>query len=223
MKLKKLLLIGLILIPYFSYCQTYIVQIEDRNTTVDLTNQASKLLDENKTDEAVSSLIQAISVDSTYHPSYLMLYKACLYDKGYSEIVIPYLKKGQRIFVEDDELTFYLGEIYRLNSDIKNAILEYSAAINYSKINSEDFELVYKYHFNRGTCFYKMDSIDSAILDYNYSLKLKPDYIPALLNCGVCLFKKGNSAGACTNWTKALELGSDSAKEYIEKYCKNHK
>lgn len=223
MKLKKLLLFGLILISYVSYCQTYSVEVEDRNKTVSLTNQAIKLMDENKIDDAVASLIQAISVDSTYHPSYLMLYKACLFDKAYSETAISYLKKGQRIFVEDDELTFYLGEIYRLNSDLENAISEYSSSINYSKINGEDFELVYKYYFNRGTCYYKMDSIDSAILDYNYSLKLKPDFSPALLNCGICLFRKGNPTDACTNWTKALELGSAPAKEYIEKYCKNHK
>jgi tetratricopeptide (TPR) repeat protein len=223
MKIKRLIILGLILFPFYSFSQIYTVQVEDRAQSVSLTNQGIVLIDENKIDEAFASLKKAITIDSTYHPTYLMLYKAFLLDTSYSKTVVSFLKKGQRIFIEDDELAFYLGETYRIISDLENAILAYTDAIRFSKINGEDFDLVYKYHFNRGNCFYKLNSVDSAISDYNYSLKLKPDYSPALLNRGICSYKKGNSSNACSDWTKALEFGSASAKEYIEKYCKNNK
>lgn len=223
MQLKTICIIGFILISNASFCQTYTVQIEDREKTVNLTNQAIQLIDENKISEAVSALINAISIDSTYHTSYFMIYKAYLFDKNYFETAILYLKKGKRIFNEDDEMTFYLGEVYRMNSDLKNAIYAYSEAINQSKTNGEESELFYKYFVNRGTCYYKSDSLDSAISDYNSSLKIKPDYEAALLNRGICFYKKGNKPAACTDWNKARENGSTPAKDYIEKYCINHK
>lgn len=212
---------ALIILPFASFCQTYIVQVEDREKTISLTNQAINLIDQKNIADAVSALIKAISIDSTYHSSYLILYKACLFDKNYSDTAIFYLKKGQRIFVEDDELTFYIGEIYRMNSDLTNAISEYTDAINYSKINGEDLELVHKYYFNRATCYLKKDLFDSAILDYDYTLKLKPDYSSAFINRGICLYKKGKSSDACADWYSALNLGAANARDYIDKYCKS--
>lgn len=223
MKPERIFIIGLILISFTSFSQTYYVKVEDREKTSNLTNQAIKLIDESKIDDAVSLLIYAISIDSTYHASYLMLYKAYLFDKQYSETAISYLMKGLRIFKEDDELSFYLGEVYRMNSDLINAISKYSEAISQNNINGEDSELLYLYYVNRGTCYYKSDSLDSAISDYDSSIKIKPDYSAAFLNRGICFYKKGNSMAACANWTKAAELGSAPAKEYIEKYCKNPK
>ncbi len=220
MTFKKILIIPLFLIQSAAYCQTYSVNLEDREKTVNLTNQAFAMLDESKTDEAITLLTNAISTDSTYHPAYLQIYRASLLNKDYSQSAIFYLKKAQRIFQQDDEITFYLGEIYRMNSDLKNAISEYDSAISYSKINGEEFELVHKYYANRGNCYYKMDSLELALQDYNYALQLKPDYIPALLNRGICLYKKGNKQDACSDWGKASAIGSTAAKEYIEKYCK---
>jgi len=219
MNLKGIILIGLTLSQFSSFSQNYNVSGEDRNQTIELTNQGIDAIKENKTDEAFTLLTKAISIDSTFRPSFINLYKVFVQKKDYSEQVITYLNKGKRIFKEDDELSFYLGEIYRVNSNIKKAIQEYSTAIKYSKKNGEDFSLVSSYYVNRGNCYMRTNLVDSALLDYNYALKLNPNLPNVLLNRGICLFKKGNTNEACEDWKKSSTLGSAQAKEYLEKNC----
>ena len=220
---KGILLFGFLILQISAFCQAYNISIDDRNAAIDLTNQALKKISENKLDDAFSFLTEAIMIDSVFRPPYLQIYKIGLLNKEYYPKVIIYLQKGKRVFVEDDELSFYLGEIYRLNSDLTNAMIEYSAAISYCKINGEDFHLAHNYYFNRGNCFLKQNQLDSAIVDYSSSLKLQPDYYQALVNRGICFYKKGNSTDACADWEKSTELGCTSANDYIEKYCKNGK
>ena len=220
MKLRKTLLFGFIVMQFESFSQEYIVSMEVRNKTIELTNQAINSIKENKPDDAYSFLTKAISIDSTFRPSFLYLYNVFLQNKDYSGKVVFYYKKAQGIFLKDDEIAYYLGEIYRINGDLKNAMLEYSSSINFSKMNGEDFPLVNSYYFNRGNCYLKMNLIDSAIVDYNYSIKLNSNHPSALLNRGICHFKKGNLKEACEDWKKSLILGNSSSKEYLEKYCK---
>jgi tetratricopeptide (TPR) repeat protein len=208
------------MIRFESFCQEYIVEIEDRNKAIELTNQAIDYLDINKTDDAFLLLTKAISIDSTFRSSFLFLFKVYTQNHNYSEKVVLYLKKAKRIFLEDDEISYYLGEIYRMNSEIENAIQEYSYAIKCSKKNGEDFPLVKSYYLSRGNCYFKLNEFDSALDDYNYSLKLNPNNPNALLNRGICLFKKGSVNDACEDWKKSVILGNSAAKSYLDKYCK---
>jgi len=191
MRLFILILLSCLHLPFTILGQTtYVVQVEDREKTVALTNEAISKINENALDTAIVYLIKAITIDSTYHPSYVELYKACLQKKDFSQVAISYLLKAKRIFIEDDEIPFYLGEIYRMGNDIENAIFEYTQAIDISKTNGEEFYLVHFYHFNRGNCFAKINSLDLAINDYTYALKLKPDFSAAMTNRGICYFNK---------------------------------
>jgi len=223
MKIKRVLFGCFMVMQFNSFCQEYIVNLDDRNETINLTNQAINCIKNSKISDAFTVLEKAISIDSTFRPSYLYLYKVYLQDYNYSKKVIFYLKKAKRIFLEDDEIAFYLGEIYRMNSELKKAILEYSYAIIYSKKNGEDFPLVKSYYLNRGNCYFKLNEIDSALLDYNYTIKLNPNNPNALLNRGTCLFKQGHFNEACEDWKKSQLLGNSVAKQYLEKYCKSDK
>jgi len=219
---KQILLFGFLLLQFNAFSQVYNVSVDDRNKAIDLTNQAITKIEGDKLDDAILFLVKSLSVDSVYRPTYLQFYRVYSLNNEYSKTILPYIKKGKRIFEDDDELSFYLGEIYRSNSDLKNALLEYNAAIRLSKTNGEDFHLVHSYYFNRGNCYYKADLLDSAIVDYTYALKLKPDYSFAYMNRGICLYRRGKPIEACVDWQKSEELGCDSATEYLEKYCKNH-
>ncbi len=217
---KLNLFIFIILIHSNAFCQTYDVSMDDRNKTVDLTNNAINELKDNRIENGILLLKEAIKIDSTFRPSFINLYKAYLINKTFNEELIGYLKKGLRIFKEDDELHFYLGEVYKSINDYKSAFAEYDKAISFSKKNGESFSLVPSYYFNRGNCFLKLNDYDSAIKDYNYAIKLKPIYSSAILNRGICHYKKGNVSEACSDWTLSLELGANQSKEYIQKYCK---
>jgi len=198
---------------------SYTVDVDDRNMALDLMDQARKYLDEEKSKEALSSLLESLSKDSVLRETYLMIYNVWVIDKNCKEVVVDALEKGKRIFSDDDELCFYLAEIFRNSSDYPEAILEYTNATNYAKRNGEDFYLVHYYYFNRANCFMQLKMYDGALHDYDYVLKLKPDFAAAYFNRGVCMYKKGEKKYACLDWQKALEMGYDVSKQYLDKYC----
>ncbi len=220
--MKKYLLFFIVfnMMQIFAYCQEiYTISMEGRNNVIELTDGARLLIKENRANEAVDQLLEAIRIDSVYREAYLQLYQAGALNIRNSGRVIAGLEKGKRIFEEDDELYFYCGEIYRLNSDFEKAITEYDFATLYAKVNGEDFYLVHYYYFNRGNCYLKMGKPEVAIADYNYALKLKPDFSAALMNRGVCLSKLGKKTEACQDWKNAMDNGYEQAKGYFEKHC----
>ncbi len=198
---------------------SYIVDVDDRNMALELMDEAQQFLDENKCKEALKALMESLSVDSVLKETYLLIYKVWLTDKSCREIVLDALKKGKQIFSDDDELCFYMAEILRYGSDYPEAILEYTNAANYAKRNGEDFYLVHYYYFNRANCFMQLKMYDGALVDYDYTLKLNPEFSAAYFNRGVCLYKKGKKEDACLDWKKALDMGYNVSKEYIDKYC----
>ncbi|RXQ97547.1 hypothetical protein EO244_01275 [Ancylomarina salipaludis] len=123
------------------------------------------------------------------------------------------------IFQQDDEICYYLGELYNLKGEVKRAMAEYSMAIAFSKINGEDFHLVHRYYFNRANICLGKNMIGTAVLDYTYALNLKPDYGAAYANRGICFYKMGETESACKDWKQAVILGISQAEEYVTKNC----
>ncbi len=197
----------------------YVVDVDDRNLAMDLMGQAEVYLEDKNCKEALSYLLRALSIDSVLKETYLLVYKVWLKDKSCKDAVIDVLEKGKRIFYDDDELCFYLAEVYKDSSKLPEAILEYTNATNYAKRNGEDFYLVHYYYFNRGNCLLQMKMYDGALQDYNYTIKLKPEFAAAFYNRGVCLFMKGKKEGACQDWQVALDMGYEASKQYLDKYC----
>jgi len=220
MKLKAALVIIILLFQSGIIGQTIQVSFAHRNKSVDLTNQAISKIEEKKFTEAVALLSKAIHFDSSYQNPYLQFYTVCMLQKEHTDTAIFYLKKAKRIFLENDEICFYLGEAFRIKKNLNKAIKEYTLAIQYSKINGEDFHLVPYYYFNRGNSYLKLKLTDKAILDYNYTLKLNPKFSSALVNRGICFLMKKKTKEACDDWSKAIEMGSMPARQYSAKYCK---
>lgn len=196
------------------------VDFEDRNKAINLTNYALKLINIGEFNQAIDILSKAISTDSTFRGVYQTFYKASILSNNYSQEIINNLKRGNRIFIDDDELSFYLAEIYRMNNEIDSALNLYTYSINLSKVNGEDFELVHLYYLNRGNCFLKKEQYQLAIEDYNYSLKLNPYNANVLSNRGVCFYKIKDNIKACDDWKKSSELGNSYSLQYLKSYCK---
>jgi tetratricopeptide (TPR) repeat protein len=64
----------------------------------------------------------------------------------------------------------------------------------------------YVIHNNYGCFLDENGQLDKAIQNYNEALRIKPDYVAALINLGVALKKKGEIAEATEKWEKVLEL-----------------
>lgn len=201
--------------------KTYTVEIDDRNSAIELTKNAIIDINNKNYTEAFNKLSKSIELDSLFRETYLRIYQLYTITHENTEETIEHLKKGKRIFEEDDELFFYCGEIYRLNEKMDKAFYEYSKAIEYAKINGEDFYLVPYYYLNRGNLFLASEKFESAIKDYNYLLKLDSVSTSGLTNRGIAYFKLGQDEKACKDWEKAIGNGFESANEYYQKYCKN--
>ena len=63
---------------------------------------------------------------------YLSLNTACSHTNQIS-ILKQYLIKAKAIFEEDDEICYYLGNIYQNENNFQKAIAEYSLAIKYAQ------------------------------------------------------------------------------------------
>ncbi len=219
MKCYYIFLVVLLLYkPVFAQV-SYNVDIESRNKVIDLNKQADKLILETQMDSAIEVLTQSVKVDSVLRETYLLVFKAWKTDGECSDWAVRLLKKGIRIFERDDELCYYVAEVYRGCSKYPEAVLEYTNAVVYAKENGSDFFLVPFYYFNRAGCFYQMGMYDGAIADYSEMLKLKPDFGAAYNNRGICYYLAGRKREACHDWNKAVELEYRDASGYIEKYC----
>ena len=220
MKLKIAILFSFLLIQFYAVCQEYNVTGESLNKAINISERAVELINNQNVEEALPLLNQAIEIAPSLREPYLYYYRIALTNSKHLDFCIDKMKKAKQIFQEDDELCYYLGEMYRKKGELKRAMVEYSTAIAYSKKNGEDFYLVPHYYFNRANISLKNNLFNSAVLDYTYAIKLKPNYGIAYVNRGICWFQKGDKESACKDWQSAVDLGAMQAEEYLERNCK---
>lgn len=144
------------------------------NKPVELLNSANEDIENGNYTDAVQKLLAAIRLEPKIREMYLSLNTACSHTNQIS-ILKQYLIKAKAIFEEDDEICYYLGNIYQNENNFQKAIAEYSLAIKYAQKNGEDFELVYAYYQNRASCYLKINECSKSIPDFTYALKLNPD------------------------------------------------
>ncbi|TAJ13843.1 tetratricopeptide repeat protein [Marinilabiliaceae bacterium JC017] len=194
------------------------ISFEDHQKALELNNQASVLIEAENYLVAENLLIKAIVLDSTIRTSYVNLNYALSRQKKYP-LATDYLKKATAIFSSDDELWYYLGNAYTRQEMISKALEAYEKAIHFSKINGEDFELVYAYYLNKANCLMKLKKYSEAIEVYGIALHFNPNGANIYFNRGMAYLMLKDKKQAKADWTKARELGIELAGEYIEKYC----
>jgi tetratricopeptide (TPR) repeat protein len=195
------------------------VSLEERNKAIDLTNEAIMHIEDMNTGRAMEKLQEAIAIDATHRQAYLQVYQAARADAGLTETALKELNKARKIFTDDDELVFYCAEIHRMKSDFKQAVEEYDLAIKLSKNNGEDFFLVPYYYLNRGISHLALKLPEKALEDFNYSIKLKPDFSASITNRGILYYQLGQKEEACKDWNQARKQNYKPAQEFFEKHC----
>jgi len=218
--MKYRIFICLIFLSYFAIGQDINVDLNTRNRAAEVANKAIENIQKQDYKAAIPLLTKAISIDTTLRKPYLYLYTLATNREEFRDSALSLLQKAKKIFQQDDEISYYIGEIYKMQGDLNRAMMEYSMAIAYSKMNGSDFYLVPHYYFNRATISLKKNRFSSAIIDYSYAIQLKPDYTAAYVNRGISLFQAGKKDDACTDWKSAMDAGSGEATEYWERNCK---
>ena len=164
MRRITLLLVALVSVAKFAVGQ---VDVSAINKPIELLQEANKDIENGDYQDAVQKLIAANRLNPKLREVYLSLNVACSHTNQIS-LLKDYLIKAKKIFEEDDELCYYLGNLYQNQKKYTEAVKEYSLAIDYSKKNGEDYELVYAYYLNRGNCYLKQNEIAKAITNYTY-------------------------------------------------------
>jgi tetratricopeptide (TPR) repeat protein len=191
-----------------------------REKSVFVNNTALEMISKGDYEMAAKILERVIDTDPSFHPAYLNFYRSGGQLPLWHSKVESVLRLGLAVFEEDDEMAYYLGNLLQRQEKYDLAIEAYSDAIRYSKINGEDFPLVWAYYFNRGNCYLKNNQHKMAIPDYNEALRLSPDNADVLTNRGFCLYKTGRNSDACRDLQKALRLGNKANQRYLDQYCK---
>lgn len=199
--------------------QIFDLDPEERDNSIVITKTAEEMISSGNYEGASKILESVLEKDPTFHPAYVNYYNAIRNIPQKTNKLIQALSYALEIFEEDDELAYYLGNIYQEQKQYDKAIQAYSAAIAYSKINGEDFPIVWAYHFNRGNCYLKTKQFEKAIVDYSYALKLSPDNSDILTNRGTSYYQAKNNSKACQDWNAAKRLGSKSVDKYISSFC----
>ncbi|WP_321280663.1 hypothetical protein [Marinifilum fragile] len=215
--------ICIVFITTVTFAQKRDVTGAERNLAIDIGNKAIEKIQNQEYKAAFPLIKQTIQLDSTLRKPYLYLYTIASKCEEYRDSSLCLLNKAYSLFQEDDEICYYIGEIYRMKGELNKAFLEYSKAISYSKKNGEELYLVPHYYFNRASISLQKKRLSSAVIDYSYAIKLKPGYTAAYVNRGICWFQMGRKEDACTDWKSGMDLGSDYAKECWEKNCEEKK
>jgi tetratricopeptide (TPR) repeat protein len=215
-----LLIVFLFIVQISFSQQIFDVEPEVRENSIEINNTAVDMISKGNYESAARILESVILDDPSFHPAYLNFYRAGGQVASQKEKVIETLRKGLLIFEEDDEMAYYLGNILQRENRLIEAIAAYTDAIKYSKINGEEFELVWAYHFNRGNCYLKSNQNAKAIPDYDYALKLSPSNADVLTNRGFCHYKVGNNSAACEDWKEAKKFGNTQTEKYLQSFCK---
>lgn len=200
--------------------KVYDVELDVRENSVVINNTALELIEEEKHETAVRILESVLKDDPSFHPAYLNYYRAGKNLSEKTDRVVEVLKTGLKIFEEDDEMAYYLGNLFQKEKRYEEAIAAYTEAINYSKVNGEDFPLVWAYYFNRANCYLKTNQYKKSLPDYDYALTLSPGNYDVLTNRGYAFYKTDNSEAACEDWKNARQLGSKVTQKYLDSYCR---
>lgn len=195
------------------------IEFGDYLTAMSLYDKACIDIKNEDYEAASEKLIESISMDSLIRGSYVNLYHALSKLNKYKQI-LPYLNKGMRIFLEDDELFYYKGNILQKTKDTDQAIVNYDSAVFYSKKNGEDYPIVFAYYLNRGICYLKQGKNKLALDDLSYAIHLNPENGVLYTNRGIAYYQLKNYKNSCLDWQKAKQLGQEDADNYLKKHCK---
>lgn len=221
--MKRVILIFLIIgfvIARANAQKIFEVDADERDNSIIITNTAIDMMNNGNYESAFRILEKVIEADPSFLYAYLNLYKAGSQLPQKTDQTVKILRKGLTVFEENDEMAYYLGNILQKSGRLEEAIQAYSDAIAYSKINGEDYPLVWAYYFNRGNSYIKSNKHSNAIPDYDYALKLSPKNADVLTNRGFCFYKTNQRTKACADWTLASSLGKKDADKYIQGFCK---
>lgn len=181
---------------------------------VRMNNQAVKLMDAKRFDDALPILNKLVAIDSTNtiyrNNRAVTFFNLKKYKEAWGDYLLLYKE-----FPDQAEYAFQMGNAYEHLDSLTNAINLYNQAIALEEDN-------YLFYFKRGTVRLKQDNFEEAISNFNHALSLNPLHDNSLHNRGIALYKTGKKVKACEDWCEASLLGNPTAGLHLSKNCKTY-
>ena len=162
--------------------------------------------------EAESDLETAIKLNPKLHNAYIEL-SALRLEEGDKTTGMKYLNSAIAADPTSDEGYIARGIAKWKVKDYQGALYDFDNAIRIKPGSA----LAYS---NKGNIHEEMKRLDLAEKDFSGSVLADPGFAIGYFNRGMIRFKLKDNIGACSDWSKALELGYTNAGEYLKRYCK---
>jgi tetratricopeptide (TPR) repeat protein len=118
-----------------------------------------------------------------------------------------------RYFPDNEKYLYETGRDHQLNKNYLGALKRYNSLLQISKDSASYFQA-------RGETYLATRIYRYAEKDFSMALDLDPYNSACYLNKGLARFYQGDTQGACTDWSKAYQYGSDEAANLLVKHCK---
>ncbi|MCK5839475.1 MAG: tetratricopeptide repeat protein, partial [Bacteroidales bacterium] len=155
-------------------------------------------LETGDTSRAIENYQVAVQQDQEFLDAFIQL--GALYTGKNDPIALDYYKNALDLYPEDVDLLYVMGMAYQQYSKEDEAAKKYSEIL---QIDSGFF----KAHYNLGylnLTYY--EDFESAIGHFGKTLELKPDYLEAWYNRGLCFEIQGKADNARSDYKKALDI-----------------
>lgn len=169
----------------------------------ELSNKGISLVQLGMVDEGITSLKQAIELDSNYAWAFVNLGVAYS-DKGLMDKAIIEYKHAIDLDANLVEAHVNLGNVYGQKGWIDQAITKYKHAIDLDPNNAGA-------HYNLGDLFGRKGRIDQAIAELKKTIELDPKHSAAYSDLGAAYYNKGWLDQAIAEFKRSLMINPSDA------------
>lgn len=163
-------------------------------------NRGLALLATDKTEEALSSLSNAIEKDDELFPAYLA--RAEVYNRlALWENVEKDLAEIQTLYADSSQFHLIRGNFMVGKNNFSNALAAYDRAITLNPGNVEAL-------VNRGAVFFENKEFELAGKDFEQAVRLDPRQVQALNNLGLLASRQQNWSAALAYFDRALSVNA---------------
>ncbi|PQA59011.1 tetratricopeptide repeat protein [Siphonobacter curvatus] len=208
--------------------------------------EGRKLLGENKINEAITALNEAVSADAGNAQALNARGVAYYQLKDYSNALLDYeqaMKADSSLYLP----YFNRAKLRIAQNDFESAIKDFSKAATLAPDSAEiylnrgfvyaelklpqkatpDFDKAVQLapknaetYFVRGNLYLEQKNYPSAIRDYEQAVGLRSDFPKAFYNMGLAQNLVGNREAACLSFQQAKKLGYAEAADAVATFCK---
>ncbi len=207
-----LLLINLVLVAQD------VLDISKYNQQLSLIDQGWDLIHQEAYHEASQAFEQAIEINDGNADAFVGAATAYMHLEKYN-LATQRVDAALGMTSNQSDIYLLAGNIAFNSEDYDKALVAYTVAINNAKSSEVKIDLA-KCHFNRGNTYLALKKYQQAIEDYNFTLRVYPDFTEAYHNRGIAYKNLSDHSMACRDFHAAKHFGSKISEKYLEN-CQN--